>query len=44
MAKLRFFWSSNVTNTTPNVTTAHLSDLGNLVLSNGDDAGSSLWE
>ncbi|KAL1118407.1 hypothetical protein V6Z11_D01G032800 [Gossypium hirsutum] len=42
--KTEILWSSNVTNTAPNVTTAHLSDLGNLVLSNGDDAGSSLWE
>ncbi|TYI95943.1 hypothetical protein E1A91_D01G034500v1 [Gossypium mustelinum] len=42
--KTEILWSSNVTNTAPNGTTAHLSDLGNLVLSNGDDAGSSLWE
>ncbi|TYJ48075.1 hypothetical protein E1A91_A01G035200v1 [Gossypium mustelinum] len=42
--KTEILWSSNVTNTAPNATTAQLSDLGNLVLSNGDDAGSSLWE
>ncbi|TYG81861.1 hypothetical protein ES288_D01G039300v1 [Gossypium darwinii] len=43
--KTEILWSSkNVTNTAPNVTTAHLSDLGNLVLSNGDDEGSSLWQ
>ncbi|MFQ6620894.1 hypothetical protein Gotur_002700 [Gossypium turneri] len=42
--KTEILWSSNVTNTAPNATTAQLSNLGNLVLSNGDDAGSSLWE
>ncbi|MBA0791807.1 hypothetical protein Gohar_016364, partial [Gossypium harknessii] len=35
---------SNVTNTAPNTTTAQLLDSGNLILSNGDDGGSSLWE
>ncbi|KAK8368354.1 hypothetical protein V6Z12_A01G034800 [Gossypium hirsutum] len=32
--KTEILWSSNVTNTAPNATTAQLSDLGNLVLSN----------
>ncbi|MBA0733468.1 hypothetical protein Gogos_017485, partial [Gossypium gossypioides] len=42
--KTEILWSSNVTNIAPNATTAQLSNLGNLVLSNGDDAGSILWE
>ncbi|MBA0822757.1 hypothetical protein Goarm_019538, partial [Gossypium armourianum] len=42
--KTEILWSSNVTNTAPNTTTAQLLDSGNLILSNGDDGGSSLWE
>ncbi|KAB2095411.1 hypothetical protein ES319_A01G034900v1 [Gossypium barbadense] len=42
--KNEILWSSNVNNTAPSTTTAQLRDSGNLVLSNGDDAGSSLWE
>ncbi|TYH29749.1 hypothetical protein ES288_A01G036800v1 [Gossypium darwinii] len=42
--KTEILWSSNVTNTAPNTTTAELLDSGNLILSNGDDGGSSLWE
>ncbi|KAB2043668.1 hypothetical protein ES319_D01G033300v1 [Gossypium barbadense] len=42
--KAEILWSSNVTNLVPNATTAQLLDSGNLVLSNGEDGESSLWE
>ncbi|KAK8368363.1 hypothetical protein V6Z12_A01G035600 [Gossypium hirsutum] len=42
--KAEILWSSNITNLVPNATTAHLLDSGNLVLSNGEDGASSLWE
>ncbi|KAG4213161.1 hypothetical protein ERO13_A01G037600v2 [Gossypium hirsutum] len=42
--KAEILWSSNVTNLVPNATTAKLLDSGNLVLNNGEDGGSSLWE
>ncbi|PPD71628.1 hypothetical protein GOBAR_DD31482 [Gossypium barbadense] len=42
--KAEILWSSNVTNLVPSATTAQLLDSGNLVLNNGEDGGSSLWE
>ncbi|TYH29750.1 hypothetical protein ES288_A01G036900v1 [Gossypium darwinii] len=42
--KAEVVWSSHVNNTAPNATTAQLLDSGNLVLSNGEDGPSSLWE
>ncbi|MBA0758925.1 hypothetical protein Gotri_021882 [Gossypium trilobum] len=42
--KAEILWSSNVTNLVPNATTAQLLNSGNLVLNNGEDGGSSLWE
>ncbi|TYG81846.1 hypothetical protein ES288_D01G038200v1 [Gossypium darwinii] len=42
--KAEVLWSSHVNNTAPNATTAQLLDFGNLVLNNGEDEGSSLWE
>ncbi|TYG81869.1 hypothetical protein ES288_D01G040100v1 [Gossypium darwinii] len=42
--KAEILWSSNVTNLVPNATTSQLLDSGNLVLSNGEDGASSLWE
>ncbi|MBA0754403.1 hypothetical protein Gogos_020749 [Gossypium gossypioides] len=42
--KAEVLWSSHVTNTAPNATTAQLLDSGNLVLSNGEDGASGLWE
>ncbi|KAK8368352.1 hypothetical protein V6Z12_A01G034700, partial [Gossypium hirsutum] len=42
--KAQVLWSSHVNNTALNPTTAQLLDSGNLVLSNGDDGASSLWE
>ncbi|KAK8527604.1 hypothetical protein V6N13_085422 [Hibiscus sabdariffa] len=42
--KSEILWSSNVTNSAPNTTTAQLLDSGNLVLYNGDRNGVNLWE
>ncbi|XP_040943770.1 G-type lectin S-receptor-like serine/threonine-protein kinase At1g11330, partial [Gossypium hirsutum] len=42
--KAEILWSSNITNLVPNATTSQLLDSGNLVLSNGEDGASSLWE
>ncbi|XP_040942696.1 G-type lectin S-receptor-like serine/threonine-protein kinase At1g11303 [Gossypium hirsutum] len=42
--KAEVLWSSHVTNTAPNATTAQILDSGNLVLNNGEDGARSLWE
>ncbi|KAH1120606.1 hypothetical protein J1N35_003766 [Gossypium stocksii] len=42
--KAEILWSSKVTDTVPNTTIVQLLDFGNLLLSNGDDGASSLWE
>ncbi|KAK8985480.1 hypothetical protein V6N11_068734 [Hibiscus sabdariffa] len=42
--KSEILWSSNVTNSAPNTTTAQLLDSGNLVLYNDDSNGVNLWE